>query len=51
VTDRLEIEPEPGPEERVAIEAALELLRAGDDPGTTPWVAAARREAIDDGLA
>jgi hypothetical protein len=51
VSDRLEIAPEPAPEERAAIEAALEALRLGDDPDTTPWVEAARREAIDDGLA
>jgi hypothetical protein len=47
----IEIVPEPAPSERAAIEAALALVQAEDEPASAPWVAAARAEAIDDGIA
>jgi hypothetical protein len=46
-----EIDPEPDAEGRAAIVAALEQLLPEPDDAPTPWLAQARREIVDDGIA
>jgi hypothetical protein len=45
----LEITPDPSPEEKAAIVAALSKLRADRTEPPGPWWQAGIREAIDDG--
>lgn len=44
----LEITPEPTPEERAAIVAALERLGAGEECGPGAWWEAGLRESVED---
>jgi hypothetical protein len=45
---RIEITPEPTPEERAAIVAALEQLRAEEERGPGAWWEAGLRESVED---
>ena len=44
----VEITPEPTPEERAAILAALEELRAEEERGPSRWWEAGLRESVED---
>ena len=44
----IEITPEPSPEERAAIVAALEQLAAAEARGAGAWWEAGLRESVDD---
>jgi hypothetical protein len=46
----VEITPEPSPEERAAIVAALEALQAEEERGLGAWWEAGQRESVGEGV-